>query len=1027
MTYAVIFRRAWGSERPRTSAGVAVPDRNGGPGGTITDLGLGGGGLCGGRPGGRQGLGRRHRLGRRHGLGRRGRARTAAWRETGRWGYAVIFRRAWGSERPRTSAGVAVPDRNGGPGGTITDLGLGGGGLCGGRPGGRQGLGRRHRLGRRHGLGRRGRARTAAWRETGRWGYAVIFRRAWGSERPRTSAGVAVPDRNGGPGGTITDLGLGGGGLCGGRPGGRQGLGRRHRLGRRHGLGRRGRARTAAWRETGRWGYAVIFRRAWGSERPRTSAGVAVPDRNGGPGGTITDLGLGGGGLCGGRPGGRQGLGRRHRLGRRHGLGRRGRARTAAWRETGRWGYAVIFRRAWGSERPRTSAGVAVPDRNGGPGGTITDLGLGGGGLCGGRPGGRQGLGRRHRLGRRHGLGRRGRARTAAWRETGRWGYAVIFRRAWGSERPRTSAGVAVPDRNGGPGGTITDLGLGGGGLCGGRPGGRQGLGRRHRLGRRHGLGRRGRARTAAWRETGRWGYAVIFRRAWGSERPRTSAGVAVPDRNGGPGGTITDLGLGGGGLCGGRPGGRQGLGRRHRLGRRHGLGRRGRARTAAWRETGRWGYAVIFRRAWGSERPRTSAGVAVPDRNGGPGGRLPIARWHFVIRPKLEVADIFRSHGEAWRVANAGHINRIQFRVMRAIEICRTAALGGHVESCKDCKHTRVAFNSCRNRHCPKCQWSSARRWLAAREAELLPAPYFHFVFTIPDVIARIAYQNKAEVYGLVLKAAAETLNIVAADQKHLGAELGVVTVLHTWGKNLYHHPHAHCIVPGGGISTDGKHWIPAKRRFLPVGLLSRVFRQLMLHGLDALFAAGELHFFNSLTGLKNPQAFNAALASLRTVEWVAYAKKSFPGPQQVLAYLARYTHRVAIANNRLQDLDPTHVSFLSEVYRKTGGYRRKVIRIAIPEFIRRFLLHVLPNGFHRIRYYGFFANVHRSEKIALCRRLLNVLGPSDDRHDNDNTQPKTKAEPPFCPRCGGRMNIIKNFEGPLSRPYPVRRLDSL
>ncbi len=310
---------------------------------------------------------------------------------------------------------------------------------------------------------------------------------------------------------------------------------------------------------------------------------------------------------------------------------------------------------------------------------------------------------------------------------------------------------------------------------------------------------------------------------------------------------------------------------------------------------------------------------------------------------------------------------------------------------------------------------------------SRLLPVPYFHLVFTIPDAIGRIAYQNKAKVYGLLLKAAAETLNIVAADRKHLGAEIGVITVLHTWGQNLYHHPHAHCIVPGGGISPDGK-GIPAKRRLLPVGLISRVFRELMLKGLYALFAAGELRFLTQLAGLKNPEAFSAALNSLRATERVVYAKKIFPGPQQVLAYLARYTHRVAIANNRLLALNSTHVSFRSEIHRKRGRYRTKVIRITISEFIRRFLLHVLPNGFHRIRHYGLFANGHRSEKIALCRTLLNVPRRSEDRHTNDSTQSETpNPERSWCPCCGGRMNIVRPFQGPLSRPYHVRRLDAL
>ncbi len=296
------------------------------------------------------------------------------------------------------------------------------------------------------------------------------------------------------------------------------------------------------------------------------------------------------------------------------------------------------------------------------------------------------------------------------------------------------------------------------------------------------------------------------------------------------------------------------------------------------------------------------------------------------MLRPKLELAEIFRRHGEAWRTANAGHLNLTQRRVMTAIEICRTAALGGHVDRCQDCAHTRIAFNSCRNRNCPKCQWSTAAAWLAAREAELLPVPYFHLVFTLPAAIGAIAYQNKAKVYGLLLQAAAETLTTVAADRRHLGADIGVTAVLHTWGQNLHHHPHVHCIVPGGGISPDGKRWIACRPgSFLPVRVLSRLFQNLFLGGLTAAFDAGELQFFTDLANLNDAKAFAAALAPLRTTEWVVYAKEPFAGPKQVLAYLARYTHRVAIANSRLLDLDQTHVSFRWKDYRENGAARTK------------------------------------------------------------------------------------------------------
>jgi Putative transposase/Transposase zinc-binding domain len=365
----------------------------------------------------------------------------------------------------------------------------------------------------------------------------------------------------------------------------------------------------------------------------------------------------------------------------------------------------------------------------------------------------------------------------------------------------------------------------------------------------------------------------------------------------------------------------------------------------------------------------------------------------------------------------------------MTAIEICRTASLGGHVDRCQDCAHTRIAYNSCRNRHCPKCQWSTAAAWLAAREAELLPVPYWHLVFTLPAAIGAIAYQNKAKVYGLLLKAAAETLTTVAADRKHLGADIGVTAVLHTWGQNLDQHPHVHCIVPGGGISPDGNRWIACKPgSFLPVRVLSRLFQRVFLEGLTTAFDAGELQFFTDLVSLNEAKAFAAALVPLRTTTWAIYAKKPFAGPKQVLAYLARYTHRVAIANSRLLDLDQTHVSFLWKDYRENGSHKNKVMRLGIAEFIRRFLLHVLPSGFHRIRHYGLFANGHRTDKLALCRSLLNVPpAPTDRKNDDENGPGTPNHEPPPCPCCGGRMNVFESFNGPLSRPHDVRRLDAL
>jgi Putative transposase/Transposase zinc-binding domain len=394
--------------------------------------------------------------------------------------------------------------------------------------------------------------------------------------------------------------------------------------------------------------------------------------------------------------------------------------------------------------------------------------------------------------------------------------------------------------------------------------------------------------------------------------------------------------------------------------------------------------------------------------------------------RPKVEVADVFRRHGAAWRAANEVHLSLRQRRVMTAIEICRTAALGGHVERCDDCGHTRIAYNSCRNRHCPKCQWSAAQAWLEAREAELLPVPYFHVVFTLPAAIGAIAYQNKAKVYGLLFTAAAETLTTIAADAKHLGADIGVTAVLHTWGQNLDHHPHVHCIVPGGGISHDGDRWVRCRPGFfLPVRVLSRLFRRLFLEGLEALQAAGELQFLTDLAGLEDENAFRAHLAPLRKSEWVVYAKRPFAGPAQVLAYLARYTHRVAISNSRLLDLDDDNVSFRWKNYRENGRQRTRVMRLDVSEFMRRFLLHVLPDGFHRIRHYGLFANSHRADKLACCRKLLDVPAVGTDCDDGDHDGNVDNELPP-CPCCGGRMKVIETFEGPLSRPYHVRRLDS-
>src|ERR1700678_3913890 len=340
--------------------------------------------------------------------------------------------------------------------------------------------------------------------------------------------------------------------------------------------------------------------------------------------------------------------------------------------------------------------------------------------------------------------------------------------------------------------------------------------------------------------------------------------------------------------------------------------------------------------------------------------------------RPTLEVADIFRDHGAAWRRANVGHVSLDQMKVMSAIERCRTAALGGHVARCEDCAHTVIAFNSCRNRHCPKCQGTAAKEWLAAREADLLPVGYFHVVFTLPAAIADIAYQNKAVVYDILLTASAATMIAIAADPKHLGARIGVTSVLHTWGSALTHHPHVHMIVPGGGISLDGTRWISCRPGFfLPVRVLSRLFRRLFLERLLTAHAADRLKFYGNHAALADPQAFTTYLAPSRKAEWVVYAKKPFGGPQAVLAYLSRYTHRVAIANSRLITCDRDGVTFRWKDYRLDGRERFKTMTLATSEFIRRFLIHVLPGGFHRIRHYRLFASGSRIDNIARARQF--------------------------------------------------------
>jgi hypothetical protein len=365
-------------------------------------------------------------------------------------------------------------------------------------------------------------------------------------------------------------------------------------------------------------------------------------------------------------------------------------------------------------------------------------------------------------------------------------------------------------------------------------------------------------------------------------------------------------------------------------------------------------------------------------------------------------VADIFRRHGDAYRRTHDGHLGRVERRVMSAIELCRTAALGGHTEGCSACGFVRCAYNSCRNRHCPKCQGQDRAEWLAARQAELLPVAYFHVVFTLPAPVAEIAFQNKETIYAILFRAAAETLRTIAADPKHLGAEIGLVAVLHTWGQNLHHHPHVHCVVPGGGPSLDGTRWVACRPGFfLPVRVLSRLFRRLFLDELRTAFEAGTLGFFGDLADLVDPAAFARRLRELRRVEWVVYAKPPFGGPAQVLAYLGRYTHRVAIANSRLVSVTETAVAFRWKDYRHHG--KPKVMTLDVHELIRRFLLHTLPDGFHRIRHYGFLANGHRAAKLALCRTLLEVPAPVPMPDPAD----EVIAPAPFdrCPCCGGAL----------------------
>lgn len=380
--------------------------------------------------------------------------------------------------------------------------------------------------------------------------------------------------------------------------------------------------------------------------------------------------------------------------------------------------------------------------------------------------------------------------------------------------------------------------------------------------------------------------------------------------------------------------------------------------------------------------------------------------------RPALEVADVFRAHGPAWREAQRGHLSLAQLKVMSAITQCRTAALGGHVLRCEGCRIDQIAYNSCRNRHCPKCQSAAAQRWLEARQADLLPVEYYHVVFTLPAPIADLAYQNKAAIYGLLFDVAASTLQTIAADPKHLGARIGATLVLHTWGSALTHHPHVHGIVPGGGLSPDGTGWVACRKGFfLPVRVLSRLFRRRFLEELQQRHRLGALRFFGEHAALADGQAFKAWLQPMRKCEWVVYAKRPFAGPQAVLAYLSRYTHRVAISNSRLLALDERGVTFRWKDYRAKGKTRHKAMTLSPEEFMRRFLLHVLPSGFHRIRHYGLLANGSRKFNLAMARQLLDV--PADVLPDMAgdaaaNDEPPSKPPIFVCRRCGRPMAIV-------------------
>lgn len=387
------------------------------------------------------------------------------------------------------------------------------------------------------------------------------------------------------------------------------------------------------------------------------------------------------------------------------------------------------------------------------------------------------------------------------------------------------------------------------------------------------------------------------------------------------------------------------------------------------------------------------------------------------MLRPPLEVADVFRRYGPQWRQQQKGHLNLGQLKVMSAIESCRTDHLGGHVLYCDHCQHLHIAYNSCRNRHCPKCQSSAAKRWLQARQQDLLPVAYYHVVFTLPAEIADMAYQNKSALYHLLFRSAADTLLTIAADPKRLGANIGTLMVLHTWGSALTHHPHVHCVVPGGGLSLDGQSWVSCRNGFfLPVRVLSRLFRRLYLERLMALHQSGQLHFHGHLSSLNEAQMLADTLAPLRKKEWVVYAKAPFSGPSAVLAYLSRYTHRVAISNRRLVSIDDHRVKFKWKDYREREGKRQKVMDLDADEFMRRFLLHTLPKGFHRIRQYGILSNSKRKNCLSSARTVLaqDILPERDQlliEQAPESASPSIPGAPFYCPDCKRPMRVLGSF----------------